>query len=55
MTASVAAARYGRQYVNLTRARGEELAKLGTEDLVAGRNVPAASRLAEAVRSDDRQ
>jgi len=53
--ASVAAAGYGRQYVNVTRARGEELAQLGLEDLVAGRNAPAASRLAEAVRVDDRQ
>lgn len=55
LAASVAAASYGRHYVNFTADRGRELAILGTEDLVASRNARAASRLAEAVRVDDQQ
>ena len=55
LAASAVAAAYGRQYVNLTKARGEELAQLGLEDIIAGRNAKAASRLGEAVRVDDQQ
>jgi predicted ribosomally synthesized peptide with SipW-like signal peptide len=55
VSASAAAAAYGRQYVNLTKARGEELAQVGLEDLVARRNEKAASHLDEAVRVDDQQ
>ena len=55
VAASVVGALYGRQYVNLTSERGEEWAHLGLEDLVRNNDARAASRLAEAVRVDERQ
>ena len=52
---SAAGAAYGRPWVNLTKARGDEWARIGTDDLTAGRTEQAVLHLRKAVQIDDQQ